>query len=71
MHVLEKKNVWISIKISLKFVLNGRMNDIAALVQIMAWRRLGTKPLSEPMMAKLTDAYMRHSASVSLGFDDI
>ena len=31
----------------------------------MAWRRLSDKPLSEPMMAYFTDAYMRHSASMS------
>ena len=28
----------------------GRINNIPALVQIMAWRRSGDKPLSEPMM---------------------
>ena len=44
------ENVWISIKISLKFVLKGLINNIPALVQIMAWRRPGDKPLSEPMM---------------------
>ena len=44
------ENVWISIKISLKFVLKGPITNIAALVQIMAWRRPGDKPLSEPMM---------------------
>ena len=33
------ENVWISIKISLKFVPNGPINNIPALVQIMAWRR--------------------------------
>ena len=26
----------------------------------MAWRRIGDKPLSEPMLPRLTDAYMRH-----------
>ena len=31
----------------------------------MAWRRPGDKQLSEPMMVQLTDAYMRHSASMS------
>ena len=41
------------IKISLKFVSNGLINDIPALVQIMAWRRLGDKPLSEPMIFSL------------------
>ena len=40
----------ISMKISLKFVPNGSINDIPALVQIMAWRRPGDKPLSEPIM---------------------
>ena len=38
-------NVWISIKISLKFVPKGPINNIPALVHIMAWRRPGDKPL--------------------------
>ena len=59
------ENVWISIEISLKFVPKGPINNIPALVQIMAWRRSGDKPLSEPMMVNLSDAYMRHSASMS------
>ena len=44
------ENVWIPIKISLKFVPKGPINNIPALVQIMAWRRPGDKPLSEPML---------------------
>ena len=48
------ENVWISIKISLKFAPKGPINIIPALVQIMAWRRLGDKPLSEPMIVCLT-----------------
>ena len=44
------ENVWIPIKISMKFVSKGPINSIPALVQIMAWRRPGDKPLSEPMM---------------------
>ena len=40
---------------------------MSSLLQIMAWRRLGTKPLSEPMMAWSTDVYVRHSASVNYG----
>ena len=51
--------------ISLKFVPKGLINNIPALVQIMAWRRPGANPLSEPMMAYFADAYMRHSASMS------
>ena len=46
-------NVWISIKISLKFVPKGPIYNIAALVQIMAWRRPGDKPLFETMIDSL------------------
>ena len=38
---------------SMKFVPKGPINNIPALVQIMAWRRPGDKPLSEPMMVSL------------------
>ena len=44
------ENVWIPIKISLGFVPKGPINNIPALVQIMAWRRPGDKPLSDSMM---------------------
>ena len=47
------EKVWISINISLTFVPKGQINNIPALVQIMAWRRPGNKPLSEPMMFSL------------------
>ena len=47
------ENIWIPIKISLKFVPRGSINNIPALVQIMVWRRPGDKPLSEPMMVNL------------------
>ena len=51
--IFENENEWISPRISLKFVPKVRINNIPALVQIMAWRRLGDKPLSEPMMVRL------------------
>ena len=38
------ENVWISINISQKFVPKGQINNIPALVQIMAWCLKGTKP---------------------------
>ena len=44
------ENVWIPIEISLTFVPKGSINNNPALFQIMAWRRPGDKPLSEPMM---------------------
>ena len=47
------KNVRILMKISLKFVPKGPINNIPALIQIMAWRRRGDKPISEPMMVGL------------------
>ena len=47
------EKVWISIKSSLKFVPKGPINNIPALLQIMAWRQPGDKPLSEPMMVSL------------------
>ena len=47
------ENVWFPTKISVKFVPKDPINRILALVQIMAWRRPGDKPLSEPMMVSL------------------
>ena len=47
------ENVQISIKISLEFVPKGPIDTSPALVQIMAWRRPGNKPLSEPMMVNI------------------
>ena len=47
------ENVSIAIKISLNFVPKGPINNIPALVKIMAWRRPGEKPLSEPMVISL------------------
>ena len=44
------ENARISINISLKFVRKSPINNIPALVLIMAWRRPGDKPLSEPML---------------------
>ena len=47
------ENAWISLKISLKFDPKVRIDNVPALVQIMAWRRPGDKPLSEPRMESL------------------
>ena len=58
-----KENAQIAIKISLQFVAMRPINIIIALVQIVAWRQPGDKPLSEPMIASLITHYMCHSAS--------
>ena len=52
-----------SIKVSLKFVSNGLINNIPALHQIMAWRQPGAKPLSEQM---IIIALMHFNASLGL-----
>ena len=44
------ENIYISIKISLKFAPKGPINNIPALVEIMAWHRPGNKPLPKLMM---------------------
>ena len=59
-YIFFNENVLISIKISLKFIPSGPISNITAFVQIMAWRPTGDKPLLEPMLTRLTDAYMRH-----------
>ena len=43
----------VSILISLKFVSKGQINNVPALVQIVAWQRPGDKPLSEPVIVNL------------------
>ena len=45
-YIVFNANVWISMEISLKFVPKGPINNIPALVQIMAWCGPGEWPLS-------------------------
>ena len=68
--IFVNKYVWISIKIWLKFVPKVRINNIPALVQTMAWRRPGEKPLSETKVVSfltnicviihMTEIYVKH-----------
>ena len=51
--IFMNEDVSASIGISLKFVPKAPINNIPALVRIMAWRRPGDKPLSELMMVSL------------------
>ena len=48
MHFGECKGLYLLWKNSVKFVLKGPIDNNPALVYIMAWRRIGEKPLSEP-----------------------
>ena len=68
---------WINcIQISLVIVPNGPNNNIPALIKIMAWRRPGNKPLSEPMMVSLlTHIYaslgLNELASLPCSFNEL
>ena len=66
-YIFLNENAWISIKISLIFFFfsKGAIDNIPSLVQIMAWRRPGDKPLSETIFGWFTDAYMHHWFSMS------
>ena len=55
------KNISIWIKISLKFVLKGSINDIPALVQIMVWRRQATSHCPNQWWLVYWRMNMRHS----------
>ena len=59
------ENFCIFIRISLKFVPKGQIDNKPALVQVIAWRRTGDKPLPEPMLTQFTDIY------VALGGDEL
>ena len=48
-------------QISLTVIPREPINNTTALVQIMAWHRIGDKSLSEQIVAQFTDPYMRLS----------
>ena len=59
------KKVRILNKISLKYIPDGSIDSKSALVLVMAWCQIDSKPLSELMMAKFTNPYIHYSASMS------
>ena len=54
------KNERIPIQISLTYVPRSPVDNKPALVQVMAWRQTGDKPLPGPMMTQFIDFYMWH-----------
>ena len=60
--IFVNENVRISIKFSLSIVPDGPVNNISALVQIMAWRQQAMIWTNDGSFA---GAYMHHSASMS------
>ena len=49
----------------MKIVPKGPIDKTSALVQVMAWRRTGGKPLPETMLTEFTDAYMLYEGEMS------
>ena len=67
--IFVSENFRILIKISRRFVPKGSINNIPALVQIMAWRRPDDKPLFEPMMvSSLTHIFVTRPQWVKFKF---
>ena len=50
--IFMNEKVFHVVRISLKSVRKGPVDNISALVQIMAWYRTGDKALTEPMLAQ-------------------
>ena len=48
---------------SVTYVPKGSAENQPSLVQLMAWRRTGTKPLPEQVMTKIADSNMRNQVS--------
>ena len=63
--IFRNENFSILTQISLTFVPKGLIDNKAALVQVMAWRRTGDKPLPKLMLTQFTCAYMRHWGEMS------
>ena len=59
-YIFVNEKFYILMELSLKFVHKGPIDNNPALIQMMAWCRMGDKPLFVPMLARFTDAYMRH-----------
>ena len=58
--IFVNENICILIQNKVKFVPWCPIDNRSVLVQVMAWWRNGDKPLPEPMLTQLMDAYMQH-----------
>ena len=61
------ENYNILIQISLKFVPKDPIDHISPLVQLMACRQIGDKPLPEPMLTKFYGAILHCQATSNAG----
>ena len=66
-NIFLNENDRILIQISLKFVPRRAIDNKPALVLVMAWCRIGDKPLPEPKMTQITDIY----AALYIGGDEL
>ena len=58
-YIFMNEKLCISIQFLLKFIPEGLIDNMSALVKVMAWHRTGDKPLPEPRLTWFTDGYMR------------
>ena len=63
--IFVNEKLYTLIKISPRVVPKGTFDNKPALVQVMAWRRTGDKPLPEIVLTQFTDAHMRHQWEMS------
>ena len=64
-YIFMNENFCILMRISLKFVPKGPIDNKWALVQVMAWRRTGDNLLPEPMLTRFSDTYMWYKEEMS------
>ena len=56
MHIFNENScIRVLVKISLKLVPKGLVNNKPKLAQMMAWRQISNKPLSETMLIQIHD----------------
>ena len=51
----------------MEFIPGGPIDHRSALVQVMAWRQTGTKPLPEPMMTQFTKENTKEEIQCNFG----
>ena len=56
-YIFLNENLCIFFRILLEFVPKGLIDNMPALVQVMAWHQTGAKPLPEPMLTQSTDTH--------------
>ena len=59
LHLLDT-NLWTSNQICVEYMPQGLIQDKSELVQVMAWRLIGAKPLPGPMLTKIFGDTGRH-----------